>query len=55
MGHLTGWVTDKPGRPLGKVGGRLIRRVVAQPSAIRTGASKRDLQTYRIEQGLPTV
>ncbi len=54
-GHLTGWVTDKPGRPLGKVGGRLIRRVVARPSAMRTGASKRDLHTTQLEQKDPLL
>ena len=42
--HLTGWVTDKPGRPFGKVGGRLILRLVIWPSAMRTGASNSDLR-----------
>ena len=41
--HLTGRVTDKPGRPFGKVGGRLILRFVIWPSAMRTGASNSDL------------
>ena len=37
--HLTGGVTDKPGRPLGKVGGRLIRKAVTRPSAMRRDVS----------------
>ena len=41
--HLTGRVTDRPGRPFGKVGGRLILRFVSCPSAMRTGASNSDL------------
>lgn len=53
-----GWVTDKPGRPLGKVGGRLILRPIVRPSAMRTGASKRDLHAcnwIRISEAMPLV
>ena len=42
---LTGRVTDRPGRPFGKVGGRLILRLVICPSAMRTGASNSDLHS----------
>ena len=45
---LTGWVTDRPGRPFGKVGGRLILRFVICPSAMRTGASNSDLHAREV-------
>ena len=36
--------TASPGRPVGKLGGRLMRRFVMRPSLMRRGASNMDLQ-----------
>ena len=52
---LTGCVTDNPGRPLGNVGGKLILRFVTRPSAMRRGASNRDLHACQSIKTLTIV